>query len=103
MRLQYAADERPGAKGGCLDVEMRPSRRRFCARTCAPSILRPGGLAETLPALVRDALGVCRGHYGRRGLCETGETGVVVLITQRSQVQILPPLPIKQVRGPSQS
>ena len=30
---------------------------------------------------------------------ETGKTGVVVLITQRSQVQILPPLPISQVRG----
>ncbi len=29
----------------------------------------------------------------------TAETGVVVLITQRSQVQILPPLPISQVRG----
>ena len=29
-----------------------------------------------------------------------GETGVVVLITQRSQVQILPPLLITQVRRP---
>jgi hypothetical protein len=29
----------------------------------------------------------------------TAETGVVVLITQRSQVQILPPLPNVQVRG----
>ena len=29
----------------------------------------------------------------------TAETGVVVLITQRSRVQILPPLPISQVKG----
>ena len=35
----------------------------------------------------------------RTGTPETPETGVVVLITQRSQVQILPPLPFSQVRG----
>jgi hypothetical protein len=75
------------------------SRRRFCARTFARGIARPGGIAETLPALVRAALGVHRGHHGRGGLCETGETGVVVLITQRSQVQILPPLPGKTASG----
>ena len=31
---------------------------------------------------------------------ETPETGVVVLITQRSQVQILPPLLVSAVQGP---
>ena len=38
-----------------------------------------------------------RGSVRRAGSPGTGETGVVVLITQRSQVQILPPLPILQV------
>jgi hypothetical protein len=50
-------------------------------------------MAETLAYAVNGTLGVRRGHYGRRRLWETPETSVVVLITQRSQVQILPPLP----------
>ena len=38
--------------------------------------------------------GISRGHHGSQRLAGTPETGVVVLITQRSQVQILPPLPL---------
>ena len=40
-----------------------------------------------------------RGHRTQVRPPEMPETGVVVLITQRSQVQILPPLPFMQVRG----
>ena len=39
-----------------------------------------------------------QGHHEREGLWETGEAGVVVLITQRPQFQILPPMPFTQVR-----
>jgi hypothetical protein len=42
---------------------------------------------------------VCRGQYGDLRLPETTETVVVVLITQRSRVQVPPPLPTK-ARGP---
>ena len=42
------------------------------------------------PATRRDHV---PGRRGRAGTGETPETGVVWLITQRSQVQILPPLP----------
>ena len=59
----------------------------------------------------------CPGHRGRGSPSDAGETPVVVLITQRSQVQILPPtllpptlpplllppLPFVQFRGLSQS
>jgi len=40
-----------------------------------------------------------RGQHARQRLPETAETHVVWLITQRSRVQIPPPLPSLQVRG----
>ena len=40
---------------------------------------------------------VRRGQHGHRRRAETAETPVVLLITQRSQVQILPPLPRLEV------
>ena len=49
----------------------------------------PGGIGKAYA----QHLSVVRSRSG------TAETGVVVLITQRSQVQILPPLPTLQVRG----
>ncbi len=49
----------------------------------------PGGIGKAYA----QHLSVVRSRSG------TAETGVVVLITQRSQVQILPPLPNQQVRG----
>jgi len=45
---------------------------------------------------------ICRGQRGDRRLSETRETHVVWLITQRSRVQIPPPLPSLQVRRPLQ-
>jgi hypothetical protein len=46
------------------------------------------------------ASGLIPWSAGRAGTPETGETHVVVLITQRSRVFIPPPLPKKQVRRP---
>ena len=43
---------------------------------------------------------MCRGQRSDQRRPETTETVVVVLITQRSQVQILPPLPVSAVQGP---
>jgi len=44
--------------------------------------------------------GISRGQHGSQSRTGTRETGVVVLITQRSQVQILPPLPISAGQRP---
>src|SRR5579859_4092654 len=47
----------------------------------------------------RCAVSVKRGQRGGQTSCVTPETCVVWLITQRSRVQIPPPLPSPQVRG----
>ena len=70
--------------------------RLICARICARDA---AGHAETQEAWYDFMPQVCRGQRGERRLSKTGETYVVVLITQRSRVQIPPPLPSLQVRG----
>jgi hypothetical protein len=72
---------------------------RFCKPICKPDAARQYETGETEPT-ERD--GICpvrRGHHARERLPETPETQVVWLITQRSEVQILPPLRSTQVRG----
>jgi len=49
-------------------------------------------MGETHKARQDLALQIIRGQRGDGRLSETGETYVVWLITQRSEVQILPPL-----------
>jgi hypothetical protein len=65
----------------------------FCKPICKPDAARPYETGETEPTERDGICPVCRGHHacGRRS--ETGETHVVWLITQRSRVQIPPPLP----------
>ena len=64
-----------------------------CKPICKPDAARQLETRETEPT-ERD--GICpvrRGHYARERRPETSETNVVWLITQRSRVQIPPPLP----------
>ena len=72
---------------------------QICARICARDAAGRVETGETRRAERDLARRVRRGQRGEQGRSGTPETGVVVLITQRSQVQILPPLPISQVRG----
>jgi hypothetical protein len=65
----------------------------FCKPICKPDAARQYETGETEPT-ERDAIcPVRRGHRTRERRLETGETDVVWLITQRSRVQIPPPLP----------
>ena len=67
--------------------------RLLCKPICKPDAARQLETEETEPT-ERD--GICpvrRGHHARERRLETVETDVVWLITQRSRVQIPPPLP----------
>jgi hypothetical protein len=72
---------------------------RICKPMCKPDAVKRDEAGETE---LTSWTVLCR---VRRGRCiwgrplGTAETGVVRLITQRSQVQILPPLPSLQVKG----
>jgi hypothetical protein len=71
----------------------------FCKPICKPDAARQHETGETEPT-ERD--GICpvrRGHHTRERLRGTPETHVVWLITQRSRVQIPPPLLIPQIKG----
>ena len=72
---------------------------RSCARICARDAAGQVKTGETQRHGYEHARLVGPGHRAHWRLHEFPETGVVVLITQRSQVQILPPLPSLQVRG----
>jgi hypothetical protein len=65
--------------------------RLICARICARDAAGHAETGETQKAWYDFMPQVCRGQRGERRLSETGETYVVVLITQRSRVQIPPP------------
>ena len=75
------------------------ARNRFCKPICKPDAAGQLETGETWKDRVDFAAQVGRGQRGDRRLLETGETRVVWLITQRSRVQIPPPLPNWQVRG----
>jgi hypothetical protein len=68
-------------------------RRPICARICARDAAGQAETGETQKARDDFALQVFRDQYSDQRLPETAETHVVWLITQRSEVQILPPLP----------
>ena len=80
----------------------------FCKPICKPDAARQLETGETEPT-ERDGIGpVRRGHHARERLPGTAETNVVWLITQRSRVQIPPPLPRPEAlsrteKGPSAS
>ena len=78
--------------GSCGRAETRINSL-FCKPICKPDAARQLETGETDPT-ERDGTGpVRRGHYVRERLPGTSETNVVWLITQRSRVQIPPPLP----------
>ena len=68
----------------------RQAGRLICARDTAGH----AETGETQKAWDDFMPQVCRGQHGHRRRPETAETDVVWLITQRSEVQILPPLRI---------
>jgi hypothetical protein len=73
--------------------------RLFCKPICKPDAARQHGTGET-ERTERDGLcPVRRGHRTHERRPETAETVVVWLITQRSEVQILPPLLFPQVKA----
>jgi hypothetical protein len=71
----------------------------LCKPICKRDTVEQGGTRKTRRAVGAVDPLVSRGHRVRERPPEMPETGVVVLITQRSQVQILPPLLNQQVRG----
>jgi hypothetical protein len=80
--------------------------RLFCKPTCKPDAARQLETGETQPTEREVICPVRRGHRTRERLPETWETYVVWLITQRSRVQIPPPLPRPEAlsrteKGPS--
>jgi len=75
--------------------------RLICARICARDVAGQAETGETQKAREDSIPQVCRGQRGDQGRPETAETNVVWLITQRSEVQILPPLPGKTAPGTS--
>jgi hypothetical protein len=86
---------RQGAEG-CWKLQID---RLFCKPICKPDPARQYETGETEPT---ERNGIClvrRDHHVRERLLETPETHVVWLITQRSRVQIPPPLPSLQVKG----
>jgi hypothetical protein len=75
--------------------------RLFCKPICKPDVAKQAETAEKGPS-ERDVFRfVRRDHPIRERLPETSETCIVVLITQRSQVQILPPLQRCRSEAPS--
>ena len=70
-----------------------------CARICAQDAAGRGETRETPQTQHERSPSVLRGQRGDQRRRETAETHVVWLITQRSRVQIPPPLPSLQVRG----
>jgi hypothetical protein len=80
--------------------------RLFCKPICKPDAARQRETGETEPTEQDRICPVRRGHHARERQSETGETHVVWLITQRSRVQIPPPLPRPEAlsrteKGPS--
>src|SRR6185437_5340183 len=90
---------RDGSHGRAGRVRELQANRLFCKPICKPDAARQYGTGETEPT-ERDVIcPVRRGHHARERQPETPETHVVWLITQRSRVQIPPPLLISAGQG----
>jgi hypothetical protein len=74
-------------------------RHEFCKPICKPDAAGWVKMGET-PTLEVDPRHIRRGQHDHRRPRETAETHVVWLITQRSQVQLMPPLPRAQPGAP---
>ena len=75
---------------GCRNSQVRD---RLCKPICKPDAAGQAETGEMQKAGGDFTPQVDRGQRGDQRLPETAETHVVWLITQRSEVQILPPLP----------
>ena len=84
-------------KGGVRELQINSL---FCKPVCKPDAAGRHETGETEPAERDGICPVCRGHHARGRRPETAETHVVWLITQRSRVQIPPPLLISAGQGP---
>ncbi len=91
----------PGPNGGTGTCGEPQIRCLFCKPICKRYAVEQDGTRKTRRAARDEEPSRIRGHRVRERRPGTPETGVVVLITQRSRVQILPPLPNQQVRGSS--
>jgi hypothetical protein len=80
-------------------METQQVRDRFCKPICKPDAPGQCETGETRRARKDLRPRVGRGQSGNWRLPETAETRVVWLITQRSRVQIPPPLPGKTASG----
>src|SRR6516165_6585404 len=78
----------------------RLARSLICARICARDAAGRVETRETLQTGMNAQPSVRRGQRGDQRRRETAETHVVWLITQRSRVQIPPPLLISAGQGP---
>src|SRR5262249_23729007 len=77
---------------GCGGVRELQINSLFCKPICKPDAARQLETGETEPTERDGFCPVRRGHRARERQPETAETRVVWLITQRSRVQIPPPL-----------
>ena len=68
-------------------------KRLFCKPICKPDTAKQAERGKTGRSEQDVFCSVRHGHRIRERQPETPETDIVWLITQRSQVQILPPLP----------
>ncbi len=84
---------RRDVRSRALDRCKSSGHKSDCARICARDSVGGVEMEETHHARPEHPPPVRRGQRGSQRLTGTPETGVVVLITQWSQVQILPPLP----------
>ena len=91
----------PGACHARWNGRDPQARNRFCKPICKPDAAGQLETGETWKDRVDFAAQVGRGQRGDQRLPETPETPVVWLITQRSRVQIPPPLP--RLEGGSQT
>ena len=91
--LNVTATARGQNPQGCRGRRGKPQiNRLFCKPTCKPDAARQLETRETQPTEREVICPVRGGHRTRERLPETWETYVVWLITQRSRLQIPPPL-----------
>src|SRR5215472_16096693 len=76
------------------------TKRPICARICARDMAGQDETGETQKTREDFMPHVCRGQRGNQRQGEPAETNVVWLITQRSRVQIPPPLLVTAGQGP---
>ena len=96
----HSAAPRDGSHGRARRGAGTADHSPFCKPICKPDAARQLETGETEPTERDEICPVRRGHRARERRPETPETEVVWLITQRSRVQIPPPLLVSAGQGP---